>query len=481
MNRVVEMSLRSLIHVGLAFALSGCVAKIPPSNKDILGVDLPAAYSSRLDESAVSTDWVSQLSGDRVLKELIEDVKKNNWDIKKAAVRVETAAANARIAGSRKFPILSTSVEGRRAQQAFIGFPFGEKSGGGGDGEIAKALSNNFGASLNLSWEVDLWGRIRAGQEAYIAEVQAASEDLRGVASSLAAQTAKIWFALLEANEQIALSEEGLASFVETQRTVRDAFDSGNGSASQVRVASADVQTAKALLEERRAQKRAAQRQIELLLGRYPAAELEASGGFPEMPVPPPSGVPSGLLLRRSDIIAAERRLTAAHRRIKEAKLALFPQIKLTGSGGTASESLRQLTNSGLGVWSIAGGFGQQIFRAGEVLGNLKLRKLDQSEAYIDYQRAVLKALGEVETRLDNEVVLRKREEALRAAEEDLIAAFDRSLDEYRRGVGNATSLLLTQRQMLGVRSQVLTLRRLRLYNRVNLHLALGGSIEKEK
>ena len=82
MNREVEMSLRSLIQVGLAFALSGCVAKIPPSNKDILGVDLPAAYSSRLDESAVSTDWVSQLSGDRVLKELIEDVKKNNWDIK---------------------------------------------------------------------------------------------------------------------------------------------------------------------------------------------------------------------------------------------------------------------------------------------------------------------------------------------------------------------------------------------------------------
>ncbi len=199
------------------------------------------------------------------------------------------------------------------------------------------------------------------------------------------------------------------------------------------------------------------------------------------MPSPPPPGIPSGLLLRRSDIVAAERRLTAAHRRIKEAKLALFPQIQLTGSGGVASSALRELTNSGLGVWSIAGGFGQQIFRAGEILGNLKLRKLAESEAYIDYQRAVLKAFGEVETRLDNEVVLRKREEALRSAEEDLIAAFERSMDEYRRGVGNSTNLLLTQRQMLSVRSQVLTLRRMRLNNRVNLHLALGGRIEKKK
>lgn len=469
---------RGLI-VLLACALTACVAKFPPGKKDILAVDLPPSYSSRLDERVVASDWINQLSGDRVLKGLIEEVKKNNWDIKKAAIRVETAAANAKIAGSKRFPNLNAGIDGRRAQQAFIGFPFGEKSGG--DGDIAKALSNNFGASLNVSWEVDLWGRIRAGQEAYIAEVQAAAEDLRGVASSLAAQTAKIWFALLEANAQIALSEKGLASFIETHRTLRDAFESGSGSASQVRVASADMETARALVEDRRAQKRAAQRQIEVLLGRYPAAALQSVGEFPEMPSPPPPGVPSGLLLRRSDIIAAERRLTATHRRMKEAKLALFPQIKLTGSGGAASSALRQLTNSGLGVWSIAGGFGQQIFRAGEVLENLKLRKLAESEAYIDYQRAVLKAFGEVETRLDNEVVLRKREEALRSAEEDLIAAFARSMDEYRRGVGNSTSLLLTQRQMLSVRSQVLTLRRMRLNNRVNLHLALGGSIEKKK
>ena len=468
------------IHVLLSLSLTACVAKVPLAKQDILAVDPPASYSSRLDQPAVATDWINQLSGDRVLKGLIEEVKENNWDIKKAAVRVETAAANAKIAGSKRFPILSTGLEGRRAQQTFIGFPFGEKSGGG-DAEIAKALSNSFGASLNVSWEVDLWGRIRAGQEAYIAEVQAAAEDLRGVASSLAAQTAKIWFALLEADEQIALSEKGLVSFRETHRTLRDAFESGSGSASQVRVASADVETARALLADRRAQKRAAQRQLEILLGRYPAAALESMGGLPEMPAPPPPGVPSGLLLRRSDVVAAERRLTATHRRIKEAKLALFPQIKLTGSGGTASASLQELTNSGLGVWSIAGGLGQQIFRDGEILGNLKLRKLAESEAYIDYQRAVLKAFGEVETRLDNEVVLRKREEALRAAEEDLIDAFARSMDEYRGGVGNSTSLLLTQRQMLAVRSQVLTLRRMRLYNRVNLHLALGGSIKKKK
>ena len=184
MKHIVEIGIRCFLgRVGnmfLAFALTSCVAKVPPSKKDILGVDVPPSYSSNLDQSADSTDWVSQLSGDQILKELIEDVKRNNWDIKKASVRVETAVANARIAGSKRFPILNTGFEGRRAQQAFIGFPFGDESGSGTEDQIAKALSNNFGASLNVSWEVDLWGRIRTGQEAYIAEVQAASEDLRG-------------------------------------------------------------------------------------------------------------------------------------------------------------------------------------------------------------------------------------------------------------------------------------------------------------
>ena len=101
MKQIVEMGIRCSLgrvsNMFLACALTACVAKVPPSKKDIIGVDVPQSYSSKLDQSAVATDWVSQLSGDRMLKELIEDVTRNNWDIKKAAVRVETAAANARI------------------------------------------------------------------------------------------------------------------------------------------------------------------------------------------------------------------------------------------------------------------------------------------------------------------------------------------------------------------------------------------------
>ncbi len=470
-----------------ALLLSACTPQAPPVGEDLLDAEAPAAFSSRLRAATSDTDWINELSRDRQLRKLIDEVKENNWDIKKAATRVETAAANAKIAGAARFPRFSTGLDGRRSQQAFIGFPFGgDEAGGGGssgamamsDPGVAKSLSNNFGLSLDVAWEIDLWGRIKTGQEAAIAEVQASAEDLRGLASSLAAQTAKVWFALLEAKSQVALAEESLANFEETRRTLTDAFEAGSGSAAQVRVAAADVETARALVAERSAQVRAAQRQLEILLGRYPSAEIEAAGGLPEMPKPPPPGVPSDLLRRRSDIAAAERRVAAADRRIKEAKLALLPQISLTGSGGTASEMLRDVVDSNFGVWSLAGRAGQQVFRGGQVLGNLELRKIARSEAYIDYQREALGAFQEVETRLDNEVVLRQREEALRAAERELVEAYKRSLEEYRGGVGTSTNLLLTQRQMLSVRSQALTLRRLRLDNRVDLHLALGGDLK---
>lgn len=470
--------------VALMAGLCACTPKAPPEKEGVLAVGAPAAYRSKLGAATSDNDWVHQLSKDRTLNKLIDEVRENNWDIKKAATRVQTAAANAKIAGSKRFPQFSGGLDGRRAQQAFIGFPLGDGADGSmspmgsADPTPSSSLSNNFGLSLDTSWEIDLWGRIRTGQEAYIAEVQASANDLYGLSSSLSAQTAKIWFAVLEADEQIALAEESLKSFTESERTLTDAFEAGNGSASQVRVATADVATARALVEQRKGQSRSAKRQLEVLLGRYPGAEYKSAGKLPDVPKPPPPGVPSDLLRRRSDIAAAERRLAAADRRIKEAKLALFPQISLTGSGGTASEMLRNVVDSNFGVWSIGGRVGQQLLRGGEIMGNISLREIAKEEAFIDYQREAIVAFQEVEERLDNEVVLRKREEALRSAAENLEAAYERSLEEYRGGVGSSTNLLLTQRQMLSVRSQVLTLRRLRLDNRVDLHLALGGSID---
>lgn len=465
----------------VVFIFSGCVAKSPPKMKKSLELELPSSYQSKLDVIDSDPNWIKEISKDGKLEKLIEEVLLNNWDFKKAATNVQRAAANAKISASKKYPNFSGGLGGARAERSFLGFPFGgDQESSGVDPKVSKSLFSSYGMSLDMNWEIDLWGRMRAGQEAFIAEFEASKNELKAFKSSLVGQTAKIWFALLGAKEQEELAKRSLASFKKTQRMLRDAFDAGNGAASQIRLATSDVEVAVALLEQRKAQVRAAARQLEILLGRYPGGIIEASGGLPRMPPPPPPGIPSDLLNRRTDIIAAERRLAAADRRIKEAKLALFPQISLTGSRGTTSEKLRDLTDSAFGVWNIGGQAGQQFFRAGEVLANVKLRQIMKTEAYIDYQSEVLEALREVETCLDNEVILRNRWNALVLAEDNLIEAYKRSVEEYRGGIGTSTNLLLTQRQMLSVSSQVLEMRRIRLENRINLHLTLGGNIKNK-
>ena len=465
----------------LILIFSGCVAKSPTKVEEPLELKLPSSYQSKLDVFESDTDWVKQISKNSQLERLIEEVLLNNWDFKKAATNVQRAAANAKISASKKYPKFNGGIGGARNERSFLGFPFGgDQEPSEAKPKVSKSLFSSYGMSLDMNWEIDLWGRMRAGQEAFIAEFEASAYELKGFKASLAGQTAKIWFSLLGAKEQEELASRTLASFKETQRMLRDAFEAGNGTASQIRLAASDVEVAVALLEQRKSQVRAAARQLEILLGRYPGGVIKAKGGLPKMPPPPPPGIPSDLLNRRLDIIAAERRLAAADRRIKEAKLALFPQISLTGSSGRTSEKLRDLADSAFGVWNIGGQAGQQFFRAGEILANVKLRQIMKTEAYIDYQSEVLEALREVETCLDNEVILRNRWNALVRAEDHLVEAYKRAVDEYRRGIGTSTNLLFTQRQMLSVSSQVLEIRRMRLENRINLHLTLGGNIKSK-
>ncbi|MBT7983758.1 MAG: TolC family protein, partial [Akkermansiaceae bacterium] len=239
--------------------------------KEPLELKLPSSYQSKLDVIDSDTNWIKEISKDGKLEKLIEEVLLNNWNFKKAATNVQRAAANAKISASKKYPKFSGGLGGARTERSFLGFPFGgDQESSEARPRVSKSLFSSYGMSLDMNWEIDLWGRMRTGQEALIAEFEASSSELRGFKSSLAGQTAKIWFALLGAKEQEELAKRSLASFKKTQRMLRDAFDAGNGAASQIRLAASDVEVAVALLEQRKAQVRAAARQLEILLGRYP-------------------------------------------------------------------------------------------------------------------------------------------------------------------------------------------------------------------
>ncbi len=465
--------------------LVGCSGISPNSRLSETGIAVPGTWGSTKEATAgVNGDWIRRF-GDSRLVDLVTEAEKANPDVKAAAARMRAAENVAISAGADRRPQANLVFDGSRSKRNFIGFPIfgGDPAAGGGGGGVQAARVNTFGLSLDVNWEIDLWGRVRAGESAAIADADAAMADWQAARVSLAAQVAKAYFTVIESNEQVNASEEALRILKETEDVVRQRFESGQGDAgsigSQLRVARSDVEAAKADLAESSQRRESAARQLEILLGRYPNVNYDASRSLPVLNATPPAGIPSGMLLRRPDVIAAERRFASRGKAVKEAKLAIFPQLRLTGNGGSSTDDLNQILNSDFGVWNIAAGVVQPILAGGQIRSTYRQRQANEDEALASLQKTVLNAFLEVESALANEQWLLTRERALKKSLDLAVEADDEARNSFKDGVGTIISVFETQRRVILARRNLLAVRYARLENRINLHLALGGDFLK--
>jgi NodT family efflux transporter outer membrane factor (OMF) lipoprotein len=475
----IGAALTSLI---LATGLSGCNVTSPPNATPLATVRAPAHWvADKSSHSPKTADqyWITHFS-DPSLRSFVSSVLENNKDLKAAQSRIEIATANARLVGAGRLPQLSGTFNSRRNKQNFIGFPIG----GAGTNPVFSHF-NQFGVGLNLSWEVDLWGRIKAAQQAAIAEFEASEFDRATAELSLTGQAVKAWLALAEAHDQIALTRLTIRKFSETEDLLRGRFERGleeNGRsfASELLLAKADVARARENLsiELERAERTA--RQLELLAGQYPAGQAGAAAKLPSFPGPVPTGLPASLLDRRPDLAVAERQIAAADKRLLEAKRALLPTINLTGSYGTASDDIADILSSSFSAWSIAANAAQPILQGGRLRANIARREAEVDLAVSNFEQAALIAFSEVENALSTEKHLKKRADFLGESSRMATQAYNRALEEFENGTGDILTVLSAQQQSFVTNSQLISLRRLLLDNRVELHLALGGSFQTQ-
>jgi len=457
----------------LLFALfAGCAS--PPDKSEVAEeYATPAAWTTAAPTNGVLTNWWHTL-GSTGLVAVVEEALAANPDLRAAVARVDAAVAQARVAGADLYPQGGFNFDATRQQQVFVGLPIP-----GATGPLVNRFTS-YGANFNLSWELDLWGRVRAGQSAALAEVQSSEADLAGARSSIAASTARAWAAVVEAQRQLQLAESTAENFSTLATQVRARYERGIRSPLDLRLALANESAAKANLAGRRSQLQAATRQLEILLGRYPAATIRETDGLTTIPGEIPAGLPSELLDRRPDLVAAERRLAATTKRVWEAKAALFPRIALTASGGRTSNELEDLLDNNFSVWSVAGNFAQPIFQGGKLRANVKLAQARSREAVENYVATVQRAFSEVETLLADESLLVRREGELAEASAQSVAALRLAEDRYQSGLEEFITLLESQRRAFEAESSLITVRRARLDNRINLHLALGGGYTAE-
>ena len=213
---------------------------------------------------------------------------------------------------------------------------------------------------------------------------------------------------------QVDLAEETVRSFEANLGTVEQRFRAGITRALDLRLTRANVANAQSNLASRRRQRDVAVRGLEVLLGRYPSYDLGISVALPVIGKRIPAGLPSGLVSRRPDILAAEKRLAAAEQRVGEAKKARLPAIRLTSSGGTSTDEFGELLNTDFKVWSLASGITQPIFQGRRLKANMKRSQAEHERAWATYSQQVLTAFREVETALAAEAYLTVQESALR-------------------------------------------------------------------
>lgn len=458
-NRLVARSLVAGA-VGALFVVAGCSVRQPSELVMPPSVDVPEAWVSPSEAKTQdpASGWLAGF-GDPMLEAIVADALENNQDLLAAAAQLEVARQAAIKSGAALKPFVSAGASG--------------STGGGYEGGDTTTTS---GVSLDVSWEIDLWGGLRAGKAAGLADYEAAGSLYEFARLSLAAQTAKAWFMAVENKLQVGLAEENIELFKRNLSLTLARYDAGLTSESDVHLARYQLASGEQFLRQSRSSFEQAVRSLELLLGRYPDAEMELATELAAVPPPVAAGIPAEVLERRPDLVAAERQVAAAFYMIQVADAARLPSLVLTGSTGTASSDLIDALGAPDPFWNLAAGLFAPIFSGGQLKANFEIATLQQKAALHQYVQAVLQAFSEVETALSKEVYLREGEQFQEIAVDEIDSALRQALIQYDVGLVDFASILLIQQNSVGTQRQLLTLKGNRLANRINLYLSLGAN-----
>ena len=399
--------------------------------------------------------WLDDLNSSK-LNQLVDQALSENLLLRSALARWQSAQARTKISGAPLKPQVEVNAEAGRQR-------------------INRFSSDRFSMNVSASWEADVWGKLSNAAQAAIEDEQAFAADYHAAELSLAANVARNWFAIIETNLQEQLAVKTAETFKQSQEVIEERYRRGLNSALDVRLARTDVATAENEIVRRQREKDGLIRQLDILLGQYPSGELLIPDQLPELVTTVPTGLPSQLLIRRPDLLAAEYRLTAAGERLQEARKNRLPSIRLTGSGGVGSSALNELLDWDSLVWSLLVGVTQPIFEGGRLDAERTLAEAQHGEAWADYAQAVLVAFREVETALAAEDRFVQQLEQLQLATDEALEASDLALSRYQKGLVDIITLLDAQRRAFNAESALLRIQRERLDNRVALYLALGG------
>jgi outer membrane protein, multidrug efflux system len=442
---------------------------------------LPAPQGGPDQGSPASEIGWHEFFPDPQLQQLIALALINNRDLRVAAINVQSAQAHYRIQRAELFPTIDASAleEVEQFPNGITGTPSGPSGGAAATGTGGSTLRfYDVGVGFT-SYELDFFGRIRSLNHAALQQYYGTEESRRSIQLTLVAEIASAYLTVLADQTLLDITRDTLNSQKESYALTQRLFSGGTSTELALRQAETTVDTARANLAQYQraiAQDRDA---LQLLLGAPIPDNIDFSGGLDRGPLVAElqEGIPSDVLVRRPDVLAAEHQLQAANAEIGAARAAFLPEITLTSSFGTASTELSGLFKQGSRAWTFSPQITIPLFAGGANVANLQATNLARDSAVAQYEKSIQTAFREVEDALLARGTLDEQLDAQQALVKASSVAYRLADMRYRGGVDSYLSALDAQRALYSAQQQLQAVRLLRLQNLVTLYKALGGGL----
>ena len=454
--------------------LSACAVKKPPAPSQVIKNSLPPTTtipenwtSPDTSSAPVETGWLKSFN-DPQMEAIVAEALKNNLDLQAAATRIVVAANIVTEVRAQMLPVIG--VTGNAAAVGRY------DEAGGFLGRMRKSVKNESSIMGFLSWELDIWGKIRSQTAAAKQGLAATESDYQYARMSLAATTAKVWYLATYA-QTLQKYAQGNVNTSQQQLDIAIAqFKVGKAEQQDVDFAQAQLAQNQAQLAQFTDSYLQIIRGLEVLLGRYPSAELKTAAAFAALPPPVPAGLPAQLLERRPDVMAAEYAFNAAFHLVQTTKAARLPSISLTGAGGYTTNAILQDLRYKPWIWSATGQLLAPIYTGGYLEAQVKIADQNQQAALLHYGQTALKAFDDVEVTLTNERYLKDEQkdatDALKSTEDALSLA----RVKYNIGQTDLSPVLQLENVVSATEMANTYVQHELIANRINLYLALGGA-----
>lgn len=449
----------SIFFLTLMFLTASACSQMPQYTKPTIDTPQDWRFKDLSKEDAKEYLWWKAFNDD-YLNELIDVGLKHNIDLLIASARVEEYLGKYGASRGSLFPQITTDAIGGRGRSAVLGQPL---------------ISNNFELNLNVSWEIDFWGKIRSAEESARAQIISAEEGRKATKITIISSILDSYVNLLNLDEQLRIARETVQTRKDYYEIFKLRYQAGIISDLELNQAKSEYESALASISDTEKQIGQQENALSILIGKNPHA-IKRNNTLKNLGVPKiPSAMPSELLLRRPDIRQAENDLISANAQIGVARAAFFPSISLTGAFGWASQDLSSLFTDTTRTWKWAGNVNLPVFKGGILSANLQTSEALRKQALLRYQQVIQRSFKEVEDGLIEHKKISEKSDILSRQIQSLKNYADVARLRYENGYTSYLEVLDAERNLFSAEISYANTKASSIKSVINLYKVLGG------